>query len=56
MSVHSNDGPTWSMKLERIGELSKQKKDLVFNNLGHVICIDWLRELYQQLDSKKAIG
>lgn len=30
MSVHSNDGITWSMKLERIGELSTQKKDLVF--------------------------
>lgn len=56
MSVHSNDGPTWSMKLERIGELSKQKKGLVFNNLGHIVCIDWFRELYQQLDGKKAIG
>lgn len=56
MSVHSNDGPTWSTKLQRIGELSTQNKDLVFNNLGHILCVDWLRELYRQLDGSKAIG
>ena len=56
MSIHSNDGATWSTKLERIGELSAQKKDLVFNNLGHIICIDWLRELYRTLDGTKATG
>jgi len=56
MSVHSNDGTTWSTKLQRIGELSAQNKDLVFNNLGHLICVDWLRELYRKLDGSKAIG
>jgi RNA-directed DNA polymerase len=56
MSVHSKDGTTWLMKLERIGEVSTQKKDLVFNNLGHLICIDLLRELYHELDGTKAIG
>jgi len=56
MSIHSNDGSTWSTKLQRIGELSVQNKALVFNNLGHIICIDWLRELYRQLDGSKAIG
>ena len=56
MSVLSNDGPTWSTKLERIGELSGQNKDLVFNNLGHIISVDWLRELYRQIDGSKAVG
>jgi RNA-directed DNA polymerase len=56
MSVLSNDGPTWSIKLECIGELSARNKDLVFNNLGHIICVEWLRELYRQLDGSKAVG
>ncbi|MEI8281449.1 MAG: reverse transcriptase domain-containing protein [Armatimonadota bacterium] len=56
MSVHSNDGATWSTKLQRVGELSVHDKDLVFNNLGHIISIEWLRDLYRQLDGSKAIG
>jgi len=56
VSVHSLDGPTWSTKLQRIGELSAQRKDLVFNNLGHILSTEWLRELYRQLDGSKAIG
>jgi len=56
MSVHSVDGSTWSTKLLRIGELSARNKHLVFNNLGHIISIDWLRELYRRLDGSKAIG
>ena len=56
MSAHSNGGSTWSTKLQRIGELSARDKTLVFNNLGHIIDIAWLRELYQQIDGSKAIG
>jgi len=56
MSVLSVDGPTWSTKLLRIGELSARDKNLVFNNLGHIISIDWLRELYRRLKGSKAIG
>ena len=56
VSVHSNDGSAWSTKLQRIGELSAQRKDLVFNNLGHILSTEWLRELYRQLDGSKAIG
>ncbi len=56
MSLPSNDGSTWSTKLQRIGELSARDKSLVFNNLGHIICVEWLRELYRQLDGSKAIG
>ena len=56
MSVHSIDGSTWLTKLERIGELSTHDKSAVFNNIGHLICIDMLKEQYRQLDGKKAAG
>ena len=56
MSVHSNDGKTWLIKLERIGKLSASDKEMVFNNLGHLIDINMLKELYRQLDGNKAVG
>ncbi len=57
MSVLSNDGTiTWLTKLDRIGELSAGCGDMVFNNLGHIIDIDLLEELYEQLDGSKAVG
>jgi RNA-directed DNA polymerase len=56
MSVHSIDGSTWLTKLERIGELSAKNPSIIFNNLGHVVNADMLKELYHQLDGKKAVG
>jgi group II intron reverse transcriptase/maturase len=57
MSVHCNDGiRTWSTKLKRIGELSAANKSLVFNNLGHIVDAEMLRDMYERLDGKKAIG
>ncbi len=56
MSVHRQDGNTWLTKIERIGTLAIEKPDTVFNNVGHVISINMLRELYQQADGKKAVG
>jgi len=57
MSVLSNDGiNTWLTKLDRIGELSASCGDIVFNNLGHIINADLLKELYNNLDGKKAVG
>ena len=57
MSVHSNDGTkAWLTKLDRIGELSASQSDIVFNNLGHMIDYDLLKELYTNLDGKKAVG
>ena len=56
MSVHSNDGITGLTKLNRIGELSTQHQEMVFNNIGHLISVDMLKEQYQQLDGKKAVG
>lgn len=56
MSVHSIDGTTWSTKLTRIGAISSQDKSIVFNNLGYLIGDGILREMYRQLDRKKAVG
>ena len=56
MAVHSKDGITWLTKLKRIGELSAADGDLVFNNLGHLINADMLKEQYWRLDWKKAVG
>lgn len=56
MAVHSIDGETWITKLERIGKLAAQKPEEVFNNLGHLITIDMLRDLYCQISGNKAIG
>jgi group II intron reverse transcriptase/maturase len=56
MAVHSKDGPTWSIKLERITLLSSQNQDIKFNNLGHIIDLEMLKEQYRGLSSKKAVG
>lgn len=56
MSVHSNDGNTGLTKLMRIGKVSAENKDQVFNNLGHLITLQMLEECYHLLDGKKAVG
>ncbi len=56
MTVHSNDRVSWLTKLERIGELSARNRAMVFNNIGHLLGADMLKEQYQRLDGKKAVG
>jgi len=56
MTVHSNDRASWLTKLERIGELSAQNREMIFNNIGHLVNADMLKEQYQRLDGKKAVG
>jgi len=56
MTIHSNDGKSGLTKLNRISELSAGDKFIVFNNLGHLINISLLKELYHQLDGSKAVG
>lgn len=56
MSVHSLDRNTWKTKLERIGTVAALKPDMVFNNLGHCITVEMLRDLYYQANGNKAIG
>ncbi len=43
-------------KLERISLRAKKDKESVFNNLGHALDVDLLREQYYQLDGRKAVG
>ena len=56
MSVPSVDGKTWLTKLKRIGELSASQKNIEFNNLGHIINFEMLREMFNKLDGRKAVG
>ena len=56
MVVQTADGNQKTTKLECIGKRAKLDKDTVFNNIGHVVDLDLLRECYQELDGKKAIG
>lgn len=56
MFTHSKGETQKKTKLDRIGELAASQKDVVFNNLGHVVDMDLLTECYQQLDRKKAVG
>ncbi|MEI6513190.1 MAG: group II intron reverse transcriptase/maturase, partial [bacterium] len=60
MTVH-RDRISWLTKLDRIGELSAQDWQLVFNNIGHLINVDMLKvdmlkEQYWLLAGNKAIG
>jgi RNA-directed DNA polymerase len=55
MTIHS-DGQTRLTKLERVSKLSGKDKMAVFNNLEHVIDLPLLKETYDSLNGKKAIG
>jgi RNA-directed DNA polymerase len=44
------------MKLERIGTLAASDTTLVFNNIGHILNVEMLREIYREQDGRKAIG
>lgn len=56
MAVHTAYGEQKTTKLECIGKRATHRKDTVFNNIGYVVDLDLLRECYQELDGKKAIG
>jgi RNA-directed DNA polymerase len=56
MTVQTADGQQKATKLECIGKRAKLQKDTVFNNIGHALDVDLLRECYHELDGKKAIG
>jgi group II intron reverse transcriptase/maturase len=56
MTIQTDDGNQQTTKLDRIGKRAKYRKDTVFNNIGHVIDLDLLRESYWQLEGKKAAG
>jgi RNA-directed DNA polymerase len=56
MAVQTADGNQKTTKLESIGKRARLQKDTMFNNIGHALDIDLLRECYHELDGKKAIG
>ena len=56
MTTQTDGGNQKTTKLDRIGKRAKYSKDTVFNNIGHVIDLDLLRESYRQLDGRKAVG
>ena len=56
MAVHTACGEQKTTRLECIGKRALHRKDTVFNNIGYVLDLDLLRECYQELDGKKAIG
>lgn len=56
MTVQTAGGQQKATKLECISKRARLQKDTVFNNIGHVLDVDLLRECYQELDGKKAIG
>lgn len=56
MTVQTVDRNQKTTNLDRIGMCASFKKDTVFNNVAYVVDLDLLRECYQQLDGKKAVG
>lgn len=50
------DGQSGRTKLERVSKLSAKDKKIVFNNLGYIIDVSLLKEIYNNLNGKKAIG
>lgn len=43
-------------KLDRLGERATTYKETMFNNLGHIIDSELLKQIYHQLESRKAVG
>ena len=56
MITHGKGDAKQATKLDRIGERAKADVDTVFNNIGHAVDIELLRECYWQLDRKRAVG
>jgi RNA-directed DNA polymerase len=56
VSTLSNGGNTWSTKLNRIRGLTEKDLSVVFNNLGHIIDMDFLLDTFRRLDGNKALG
>jgi group II intron reverse transcriptase/maturase len=56
VSQHSTVHQTSSTKLARVEVKSRAEKGCVFNNLGHIIDLDLLRECHRSLDGSKAVG
>jgi len=47
---------TAKTKLSRVGTRSQENPEGTFNNLGHILSLEYLRECFESLDGNKAIG
>lgn len=56
MAAQTACGKQKTTRLECISKRATHRKDTVFNNIAYVVDLDLLRECYQELDGKKAIG
>ncbi|MEI8055457.1 MAG: group II intron reverse transcriptase/maturase [bacterium] len=56
MNVRTDYENNKTTNLERINKRATFRPDTVFNNIGYVVDLNLLRESYQQLDGKKAVG
>ena len=43
-------------KLARISQLSKEKPEMVFTSIGHIINGEMLRGCHEKMDGSKAVG
>ncbi len=43
-------------KLARISQLSREKPDMVFTSIGHLIDKELLRQCHADMNGKKAVG
>ena len=53
---YAAEGPTWSSRLEYLGQKSASDKKIVFNNLGHYINVETLTLYFNKLDGMRAVG
>jgi RNA-directed DNA polymerase len=56
MTVHSDRPKSGQTKLDRLSKRAMTHKETVFNNIGHIIDRELLKQAYHQLESKKAVG
>ena len=56
MTVHSDRTKSGKTKLDRLSKRAITHKDTVFNNLGHIIDEELLKQAYHQLTGRKAVG
>lgn len=56
MTVQTEDGKQENTKLAGIGKRAKYRPETVFDNIGHVIDLNLLKNCYAQLDGRKAVG
>ena len=56
MNPHSLGTKILPTKLDRVEQRSRQDRATVFNNLGHLINLEMLRECFDSLDGSRAVG